>query len=194
MPWWETRTPHLPKPPPGRRGPGQDCQPQGHGLQLGGGSLKHHCQQGPRAKSRSQLLPRCKFRVTTPPPLSSDQGFVQCEMDRADPGQGMALPGNHHGARCEHNHLAKESKTGKQKHCSWHASTSILIRHLKIHRRKDALPSHPPANSLSLSATCGLLTPQLLHPDGSSTFLQQHLSPLLLDPAGLCAASPLTSF
>lgn len=50
-----------------------------------------------------------------------------------------------------------------------------------VNENEDVLSSNPAANSLSLLATCCFLTPQLLHPDRSSTFLHHQT---------LCAASP----
>lgn len=58
-----------------------------------------------------------------------------------------------------------------------------------MHWSEDALSSDPLANSLSLLPTRCLFVPQVFHPSGSSTFLQRLLSPRLLDPSSLCAAS-----
>lgn len=81
-------------------------------------------------RSHSQLLPQCTFRAT---PASAVTGDLFCVRGQSRPWTRDGTSGQPSGARCKHNHFLKESKTGKQKYCSWHASTSTLIQRLKTH-------------------------------------------------------------
>ena len=70
----------------------------------------------------------------------------------------------------------------------WHASTSILIQRFL----KRGCPSSKPTSKFTL-ARGNLLSPQLLHPDSSSTFPQQRLRTppsSVLPPLAPSSASP----
>lgn len=113
----------LPK-PPGRRGPGRDCQPRGDGLRLAGDRLEHHGWQGRQPRPALGYGPGVNLAVT---------GDLFCGRGESRPRTRDGTSRQLSGARRKHNHLIKGSKIGKQKYCSWHTSTSILIQCLTMH-------------------------------------------------------------